>query len=164
MPLPQRYSHGVAVTEVSQELASALLGELGHVRRRVRRRVGRPFPERALTGAQADLLGVVRRAPAISVAAAAAELGVAANTVSTLVGQLVEAGMLDRSSDPADRRVARLHLTAAARQRVERWRDERVGVVADALARLDRADVDVLAGAVPALARLADELVELEGR
>src|SRR5581483_3849085 len=95
-------------------LSEELLEALGQVRRETRRRVGRPWPMQALSGAQVELVRVVRREPGISVAAAARELGVAANTVSTLVGSLVATGMVRREADPADRRIARLHLTAAA--------------------------------------------------
>ena len=42
---------------------------------------------------------------------AAAELGVAPNTVSTLVRQLADAGVLERVRDSADGRVVRLRLT-----------------------------------------------------
>src|SRR5581483_8164776 len=95
-------------------LSEELLEALGQLRRETRRRVGRPWPMQSLTGAQVELLRVVRREPGISVAAAARGLGVAANTVSTLVGTLVSAHMVRREADPQDRRVARLYLTSSA--------------------------------------------------
>jgi len=141
-------------------LSEELLEALGQVRRETRRRVGRPWPMQALSGAQVELVRVVRREPGISVAAAARELGVAANTVSTLVGSLVATGMVRREADPADRRIARLHLTAAASRQVERWRDERITVLANVLDDLPEADRDALEHAVPALTRLAGRLRE----
>jgi DNA-binding MarR family transcriptional regulator len=87
----------------------------------------------------------------------------APNTVSTLIRQLTNAGLLRREPDPADRRLARLHMTAAARERIECWRDHRAELAAQALGRLDRTDREALAAAVPALSQLVGALQELEG-
>jgi DNA-binding MarR family transcriptional regulator len=139
-------------------LAEDLLEAIGLVRRHTRRRVGRLWTDQDVSGAQAELLRLVRRMPGVSVAGAADELGVAANTVSTLVGSLVSAGLMCRTPDPEDRRVARLDLTDSARRRVERWRDARSAAIAEALAGLDAADRAAVAAAVPALTRLAARL------
>ena len=140
------------------DLAEQLLEALGLVRRHARRRVERPWPLESLTNAQLELVRVVRRQPGISVAGAAAELGVAANTVSTLVGSLVESGTLRREPHATDRRIARLYLTDNARRRVDRWRDERATVLSDTLAAMDDDDRSAIAGALPSLVRLADRL------
>jgi DNA-binding MarR family transcriptional regulator len=139
-------------------LADDLLEAVGLLRRHTRRRVGRPFPLQQVSGAQAELIRLVRRKPDISVAAAAGELGVAPNTVSTLVGSLVGTGMVRRSADPDDRRVARLRLTDSARRGVERWRDARSTAVAEALDRLAGDDRAAIENALPAILRLAAEL------
>lgn len=141
------------------------LGEaLGALRRQLRRTVGRPWPTVELTGSQVELVRLVRREPGRTVSEAADRLGLAPNTVSTLVRQLTEAGLLRREPDPADRRMARLHVTAAARRRIEGWRDHRTELLAQALDRLDPADRDALAAAVPAMSRLVGVLQELEDR
>jgi DNA-binding MarR family transcriptional regulator len=93
---------------------------------------------------------------------AAEALALAPNTVSTLVGQLTDAGLLRREPDRDDRRVARLHVTEAARHRIEAWRDQRIELTARAVCRLAPADRDALAAAVPALTRLVGALQELE--
>jgi DNA-binding MarR family transcriptional regulator len=108
-----------------------------------------------LSNAQVELVRLVRRRPGVSVAEAATELGLAANTVSTLVRQLTDAGLLRRVADADDRRVARLRLTAPAQRRVEQWRDRRAGLVAEAIAGLPAADRRALARAVPVIAQLA---------
>jgi DNA-binding MarR family transcriptional regulator len=148
------------------ELAQAgrLLEALGSLRRQLRRTVGRPWPVTELTGSQIELVRLVRREPGIPVSEAAERLGVAANTVSTLVRQLTDAGLLRREADPADRRVARLQVTAAARRRIEGWRDRRAEAVATALERLHEDDRRVLAQAAPALERLVAVLHEPEER
>lgn len=142
--------------------AEQLFEALGSVRRQVRRTAGPPWPAATLSGSQIELVRLVRREPGHTVNEVAEALGLAPNTVSTLVGQLTDAGLLRREPDPADRRVARLHVTAAARRRIEGWRDARAELAARALGRLDPADREVLRAAVPALSRLVDALRELE--
>jgi DNA-binding MarR family transcriptional regulator len=139
-------------------LAEELLETLGLLRRQTRRTIGRPWPVQAVSGAQVDLIRVVRRQPGISVAAAATELGLAANTVSTLVGSLVAEGLVQRVRAPADRRIAQLHLSESAQRTVDQWRDQRSAAVAAALGRLAAADRRTLAEALPVLGRLATEL------
>ena len=101
-------------------LADDLFTAVGQLRRHGRRLGGGPFPAGTLSGAQVELVRLVRRRPGLSVAEAAAELALAPNTVSTLVGQLAEAEVLTRVTDPQDRRVARLALTAPAHAPVNR--------------------------------------------
>jgi DNA-binding MarR family transcriptional regulator len=144
--------------DATEELAEELLVAIGLVRRHLRRSVGRPFPLSALTDSQAELVRTVRRNPGISVAEAAGELGLVANTVSTLVGQLTERGLLQRTPDESDRRVARLTLTEPARAQVEDWRDRRAALVTHALDDLDRDERAALRSALPVLAVLADKL------
>ncbi|MFF0267742.1 MarR family winged helix-turn-helix transcriptional regulator [Kribbella sp. NPDC004536] len=143
---------------MSEALTEELLAAIGLVRRHLRRSVGRPFPEGALTDSQGELIRTVRRNPGISVAEAAAELGLVANTVSTLVGQLTERGLLQRTPDQTDRRVARLTLTDPAREQVEAWRDRRTALVTRALDDLSPAERDALRAALPVLAVLAERL------
>ena len=139
-----------------------LLEALSAVRRAVRRKAARPVELSVLTGAQLELVRLLRREPGVSIADAAARLRVAPNTVSTLVGQLADAGVLERRVDEADRRVVRLTLTPGVRRRVDAWRDRRSDALGEAMARLPAADRERLADAVPALIRLADEL-QFEG-
>jgi DNA-binding MarR family transcriptional regulator len=139
----------------TEGLAEELLAAIGLVRRHLRRSVGRPF---SLSDSQAELIRTVRRNPGISVAEAAAELGLVSNTVSTLVGQLTERGLLQRTPDESDRRVARLTLTEPAREQVEAWRDRRGALVTRALDGLEPTERDALRAALPVLAVLADRL------
>ncbi|WP_242000859.1 MarR family winged helix-turn-helix transcriptional regulator [Kribbella rubisoli] len=147
---------------MTETLAEDLLAAIGLVRRRLRRSAGRPLALSTLTGSQAELVRLVRRNPGISVAEAAAELGLVANTVSTLVGQLTERRMLLRAPDEADRRVARLTLTEPAREQVEAWRDRRAALVNEALDGLTADDRDALRAALPVLDKLAERLTPTE--
>jgi DNA-binding MarR family transcriptional regulator len=142
----------------TEVLAQDLLAAMGLVRRHVRRVAGRPWPLSSLTASQTELIRLVRRNPGISVAEAAAELGLVPNTVSTLVGQLTEQGLLSRQPDQHDRRVARLTLTAPAQRQVEAWHDRRAALVTQVLERLDRSDLDALRAALPALGAIAEHL------
>lgn len=67
----------------------------------------------------------------------AAGLGISRGWASRVVDELVERGRVDRETDPDDRRVVRLRLTAASLAEIEkayRWRGD---VVGSALADLD---------------------------
>jgi DNA-binding MarR family transcriptional regulator len=139
-------------------VADELLDAIAALRRQIRRTAGGPWPPEDLTTAQTELLRVVRRRPGISVAEAAEELGVAANTVSTLVGQLTGLGLLTRATAVNDRRVARLTLTDSAQQRVVDWRDRRSALVTEAVARLGAADRAALSRAGGAVRHLTDQL------
>lgn len=141
-------------------LAEQLFDVVGLLCRQTRRFAGRPWPTGTLSGAQVELVRLVRRHPEVSVAEAAAELGVAPNTVSTLVKQLTEAGVLQRLTDDHDRRIARLRLTPGAQRRVEVWRDRRAALVSTAIAGLPVADRRAIENAIPVIGRLAAQLHE----
>jgi len=142
----------------SHALADDLFDVLGLLRRRSRRLVGAPLPELDLSGAQLELVRVIRRNPGVTVAEAAAALGLAPNTISTLVGQLVSLEVVVRTRDAHDRRVARLDLTIHAREAVERWRDQRAHALASALESLDASARARIADAVPLIAQVATRL------
>lgn len=141
-------------------LVDDLYDVVGLLRRRSRRLVGAPLPELALSGAQLELMRVVRRSPGVTVAEAARVLGLAPNTVSTLVGQLVALEVLVRTRDLADRRLARLELTPPAREGLEQWRDRRSQATAAVLAQLAPGERAGLAAALPTIARIATGLPE----
>jgi len=154
--VPPMGSVPLAAADVA--LADGLFAAAGQLRRHAQRLGGGPFPAEPLSGAQVELVRLVRRHPGLSVAEAAAVLALAPNTVSTLVGQLVAADVMTRESDLQDRRVARLTLTPSAQERVVRWRDRRASATAEAIAELDASDRATLVRAIPLIARLASSL------
>lgn len=135
-------------------LADALPAALGPFGRLLRRAVRADFPRPPLAGAQVDLLRVVQRRPGMAVWEAAEVLNVAPNTVSTLIRELVDAGLLDRYRDPGDRRTARLYLTAEAESRLADWDRHRRRVMLEVVAGLRPDERAAIASALPALARL----------
>jgi DNA-binding MarR family transcriptional regulator len=91
---------------------------------------------------------------------AAEELGLAPNTVSTLVRQLTDEHLLVRRVDPVDRRVARLVLTPAMQRKVAAFRDHRVALLSNAMSRLPPSARRRLPGLVDLLDEVAALLQE----
>ena len=144
--------------DLRTDLVAELFSTVGRFRRTVRRAAGSSFT--GLTESQAELLRLVARQPGISVSAAAAELGLAANTASTLVSKLSAEGLLVRTPDPDDRRVGRLELTAPAQELADASRAARRAVLAEALDELDDDDTRALADGLRVLASLTATLQE----
>jgi DNA-binding MarR family transcriptional regulator len=148
-------------------VSEGLMPAIGSVRRLLSRLAG-PLvagasePPLEVSTSQREVLVMVRKRPGSPVAEIAHELGLAANSVSTIVTQLVAAGLLVRETDPQDRRVGRLSLTAPAQEALASARARRRGVLHDALDRLSPRQLADLAAGIDALGALAEELRELE--
>jgi DNA-binding MarR family transcriptional regulator len=151
---------GESDAAVPEDVAEILAG----LQRLIRRRLRQDLPGPRLRGAQVELLRLVLARPGIGVSAAARELHLAGNSVSTLVNQLVTAGLLDRRTDAEDRRAVNLTITPEAADRLRDWDARRNELVFQQVAGLTAPDRAALAGAVPVLRRLAEGLhEELEG-
>ncbi|MEU8874593.1 MarR family transcriptional regulator [Streptomyces javensis] len=147
-----------------QEFPDSFADVLGGVQRLIRRRLRAGMTEPRLRGAQVELLRLVMARPGVRVSAAAKELYLAGNSVSTLVNQLVKAGYLHRETDPEDRRSAQLTATPAAEARLREWQARRGALVREQVAKLSESERAALAAAVPALRKLAENLhEEVEG-
>jgi DNA-binding MarR family transcriptional regulator len=144
----------------TSDLSDALSGVLTGLHRLVRRRLRTELPGPPLRGAQLDLLRLVSASPGIGVSAAARELYLAGNSVSTLVNQLTAAGLLHRETCRDDRRSARLTLTPQAEERLRAWQSRRAALLREHLDHLGEADRQALAAALPALRTLARRLHE----
>jgi DNA-binding MarR family transcriptional regulator len=150
-------------------VSETLLPAIGSVRRLLSRLAGPVVAGSTASGSpvevstsQREVLVVVRKRPGSPVAEIAHELGLAPNSVSTIVTQLVAAGLLVRETDPQDRRVGRLSLTPPAQEALASARARRRGVLHDALDRLTPRQLADLAAGIDALGALAEELRELE--
>ena len=122
-------SRTVPVTEV--------FGVVGRFRRQLRRSAGRGLDSGRLSESQSELLWLVGRHPGISVSAAAAELGLAANTASTLVSKLAANGRLIRTAGETDRRVGERRLAGPTQQIVNASRAARRALLSEVLGELD---------------------------
>jgi DNA-binding MarR family transcriptional regulator len=138
--------------------ADELLSAMASIRRIGRRRATRPEFLGSLTGAQLELVKVVRRRPRISVAEAGRELYLAPNTISTLVKSLSQLGILVRRKDTEDRRVGRLDLEADIRSDVNAWRDRRVDAIASGIRALSPSAQEHLASSLSVLQELSEVL------
>ncbi|MBO0683340.1 MAG: MarR family transcriptional regulator [Candidatus Dormibacteraeota bacterium] len=138
--------------------ATEMADAVSRLRRAIRQRMRQEFGIPTLPEAQLELMRLVGLEPGLRVQEAAHALGVAPNTVSTLVRQLASAGILERKHDRSDGRVCRLFLTRGARARWELRRDRRERVLGAALGLLSDEDRAAIAGAVPALNRLVRTL------
>jgi DNA-binding MarR family transcriptional regulator len=147
----------------SADVVSDLMRVTASLRRVARRRSAANLGVAPLPEAQRELLLVVEAQPGIGVAGAAAALELAGNSVSTLVNALVEAGLLQRDTDPADRRAVKLTLTEAAQIRLKSWRAMRAALLGAALDRSGDEDRQAIEAALPALHRLLEHLREESG-
>jgi DNA-binding MarR family transcriptional regulator len=141
------------------ELARALPALSWEMRRAGERRLQLdPLPPTEL-----EILRVLVETPGVRATDVAGRLAVKPSNVSAAVTSLVRRGLIERTPDPADRRVLRLHPTARAVRDREQLDEEWATVLAEALTRLPPADARALTGAVGALARLTDTLAATRG-
>ncbi len=148
--------------QVRTELTTEVFRVVGRFRRQLRRSTGRGFDTAGLTESQSELLWLVGRKPGISVSAAAAELGLMANTASTLVSKLVSGGYLTRSVGTTDRRVCELALAEPAQQLVDASRAARRALLSEVMAELDEGQIDSLARGLEVLETMTRRLRERE--
>ncbi len=136
---------------------------------RLRQTISRLYRRLRVTDASADaglaparasaLLHTDRRGPLRLAELAEAE-GLNPTMLSRMVSDLVEAGLLERSSDPGDRRAAWVQVTEAGADLARRMRSERTQAVLSALDGLSASERRSVLGALPALERLAERLSE----
>lgn len=142
----------------STVLGDELMATVAALRRLVRQRLRDVVPGPPLRGAHLELMRVIEQEPGIGIAPAGRVLHLAANTVSTLVDQLIDLEMLVRDTDPDDRRAARLWLTDAATQRLAAGRQARMELMARVVAGVSVAEREALTHALPALRALVTAL------
>src|SRR5690349_19915767 len=126
----------MGTADLPDALSSVLFGIQRLIRRRLRHGLGRP----PLRGAQVELLRLAAANPGIGVSAAAKELYLAGNSVSTLVNQRRAAGLRRRETDPEDRRSTLLLPTPEAESQLRDWQERRVALVRDQVERLGEDD------------------------
>ncbi|WP_441246032.1 MarR family winged helix-turn-helix transcriptional regulator [Kitasatospora sp. McL0602] len=109
-------------TETAAELADALTRAMKRIRRQTMQRL-EPY---GITPGQARALRTLGHAPgcegpeAIRLSDLAERLHIAPRSATTVVDALEEAGLVERTPDPADRRAVRVVLTAAGHAALER--------------------------------------------
>ena len=142
------------------DLVAEVFGADGRFRRQFRRSAGRGLESARLTESQSELLWLVGRRPGISVRAAAAELGLVANTASTLVSKLVANGLLLRTVDDTDRRACQLRLAEPTQQIVDSSRAARRTLMSEVLSELSDEQIDSLTKGLEVLDMMTRRLQE----
>ena len=114
-----------------------------------------------LPRSEREVMRLLGRRPGSTVNAVARDLGLQPSNVSASIRSLVDRGLVERQSDPADGRQVKLFLTRSARaareSRERLWGED----FASLLDELTPADRRRLLDALPALTALAKQLSEL---
>ncbi|MEU5312504.1 MarR family transcriptional regulator [Streptomyces sp. NPDC021562] len=152
---------GISEAHRSQDVdqvATGLVACLPALNRHLRQSIDRQLPYPPLPERQLALLQYVAEHDGATVHKAAEALRMVPNNVSTLVTRLTEAGLLERHRDDADRRVARLFVTALARQRIGEVENIAAAQLATVLRTLSDGDRGALGSALGALEALTRRL------
>jgi MarR family transcriptional regulator for hemolysin len=97
-----------------------------------------------LTRAQWAVLFRLERAEGLKQSELAEMLDIQPITLTRLIDRLCDNGLIERRSDPADRRAKRLFLTPAARPVIEQLNDLTNDLMTTTLAGLDRSTVEAI--------------------
>ena len=143
---------------ISKDLTADDVARLRAVLGKLSRRLRQTKTSASLTPTQLAVLFAVVRAGSIGAGELAAREGMNPTMLSRAIGNLADAGLVRRETDPADRRSALVVPTAAGRKLHDRARSERNDVLARALGAASDQDREAIAAALPALEELAERL------
>ena len=110
-----------------------------------------------LSFAAAATLATLERSGPCRLTLLAAQEGVTQPGMTQLIGRLQDAGLVTRASDPSDRRVVEVRITAEGSALLARRRAARAEGLAGMLARLSPQDRAALAAALPAIDALISQ-------
>jgi DNA-binding MarR family transcriptional regulator len=138
--------------------AQTLTDVVARLRRVLRTSIRTDYPWESLPMAQVELLQSLAETAPARVGDLAARLRLAPSTVSGLISQMINTGLVERGTDPGDRRAAVVAPSALGWARLGDWtaaHHRRIAAALEAMAPTDRAAIDA---ALPALARLVESL------
>jgi DNA-binding MarR family transcriptional regulator len=133
------------------ELASRLRLVVARLARRLRRET-----EGDVSPSQISALSSIARLGPLTLGELSAAEGVRPPTMTRVVACLEEAGLVSRTIDPADRRVAHVAVTSEGHRWLDRNRRRKDAFLASRLGALDSDETATLARAVELLERLAE--------
>ena len=142
----------LAALESETELAARLRLAVTRLSRRIRQQVAG-----GVTSSQVSALATVERLGAPTLGELAASEQVRPPSMTRIVVGLEAAGLVTRTVDAGDRRVARVTLTAEGRRALQRSRSLRTAFLARRLRRLSAAERQALGEVVSLLERLVEE-------
>lgn len=128
------------------------------LRRALRTAVRSDIPWEALPMAQVEILQRLSDEPGLRVRDLAERHRLAPNTISTLIQQMVTAGLVTRETDSVDRRAVTVTLTPEGAAALDRWSAANARRLDLAMQVLPERDRRRIAAAIPAFARLVTEL------
>ncbi|TMK81730.1 MAG: MarR family transcriptional regulator [Actinobacteria bacterium] len=121
-------------------------------------RILRQKAQDQITPSQLSALVSVERDGPVTLGELAALESVQPPTMTRIVVALEEQGLVLREADPADRRIARVHVTTAGRKLLERNRSRKTAYLASRMRGLSAEELEVLERAAGLLERMtADE-------
>jgi DNA-binding MarR family transcriptional regulator len=138
--------------------ARALTDTVARLRRVLRTSIRTDYPWESLPMAQVEVLQLLQEVAPARVGDLAVRLRMSPSTVSGLIGQLMNAGMVERGTDPKDRRVSVVELTEAGSAQLAEWTGAHERRIAAALEKLGIVERYAIAAALPALAQLVGYL------
>lgn len=138
--------------------AWALTDLITRLRRVLRSSVRSDIPWETLPMAQVEILQRLVDEPGVRISDLARRHRLATNTVSTLIQQMVTAGLVVRTTAPDDRRAVSLYLTELGRTSLHGWLRANEARLSTALAELTEDEQRSIEDALPALANLAERL------
>jgi len=137
---------------------SGLTEVVARLRRALRASIRTDYPWESLPMAQIEVLQALTEHSPASTRDLAERLRLAPSTISGLLTQMIASGLVDRGTDPLDRRVAVVALSASGRVQLAGWNEahrRRIAVALDSLAPSERA---AIGDALPALTQLTEHL------
>jgi DNA-binding MarR family transcriptional regulator len=121
---------------------------------RLARELRKETEQLGITARQVTFLWLVKLSPGLSLAELAAEEGISPPAMSGHVDRLERAGLLERVRSTDDRRRIGLRLTDEGARLLRRVRARRTTWLTGRLGTLEPDQLDAIAAAIPALARL----------
>jgi MarR family transcriptional regulator for hemolysin len=117
--------------------------EIGETAHALRKAFDRLATGLGVTRAQWKVLFKLTRTPGLRQVELADMLDLEPITLCRIVDRLEEAGLVERSRDPEDRRAWRLHVTAKAQPLVDKLQSVGDELVSHAFADIDRKDIEL---------------------
>jgi DNA-binding MarR family transcriptional regulator len=141
-------------TSVQEDTAPRLRLVIARVARQLRQNVD---VDTGLTTTLLSALASVDRIGPVTLGELAAAERVQPPSMTRVVAKLEERGLVVRSIDPEDRRVARLEVSADGRRLLHRSRTRKNAFLAQRLKSLTPEELSALNAALPVLERIAEE-------
>jgi DNA-binding MarR family transcriptional regulator len=120
-----------------------ILPEIGETAHALRKAFTRRAASVGVTGAQWKVLFKLTLKPGLRQTDLADLLDIEPITLTRIIDRLQEAGLVERTPDPSDRRAWRLHVTAKAQPVVGKLRAIADEMTAEAFAGIDPKDIEV---------------------